>query len=82
MNLVVMLGIVAVMGLMSLYEWPKMKPQQKREKIAFTLLTVSGGVLAALLYFVPDMPGPTELIDILYKPLGAVLEAWSKERSG
>jgi multisubunit Na+/H+ antiporter MnhB subunit len=64
------LEITAVLVLMTLYEWPKMKGQMKREKIAFSALTILGGALAFLLVFYPEMPGPTQWIDAIYKPLG------------
>jgi len=68
------LGIAAVLVLIALYKWPKMKSQKKREKTASAALTVLGGILAVLLVFVPDMPGPTQFMDTLYKPLVNMLE--------
>ncbi len=68
------LGIAAVLVLMALYEWSKMKTQKKREKTAFAALTVLGGILAFLLVFNSEMPGPTQFIDTLYKPLVKILE--------
>jgi multisubunit Na+/H+ antiporter MnhB subunit len=68
------LGITVVLVFMTIYEWPKMKVQMKREKIAFAALTILGGVLAFLLVFYPEMPGPTQWIDAIYKPLGKFLE--------
>ncbi|GEN35585.1 hypothetical protein [Aneurinibacillus danicus] len=68
------LGITVVLVFMTIYEWPKMKVKMKREKIAFAALTILGGVLAFLLVFYPEMPGPTQWIDAIYKPLGKFLE--------
>ena len=76
------LGIAAVLALMALYEWPRLEPQQKNEKIAFASLTAAGGVLAVLLLYIPELPGPTELVDTLFKPLAAAIETLIKERSG
>lgn len=56
------------------YQWPKIKEHQRKEKGAFIILSVFGWLLANLLIFFPDVPGPTELIDWLYKPLGNLLE--------
>ncbi|MFC4770293.1 hypothetical protein [Effusibacillus consociatus] len=67
-------GVTVVAGLMALYEWPKMNQNQKKEKAAFVTLTAIGWLLAVLLLFFPDMPGPTQLIDTIYKPLGKLLE--------
>ena len=82
MEWVAVLGIAAVLVLMALYEWPRMKSQGKREKFAFAALTVLGGILAVLLVFVPEMPGPTDFIETLYKPLTNIFEKWIAERSG
>ncbi|XEC94701.1 hypothetical protein AB6A23_26010 [Paenibacillus tarimensis] len=66
---------LAVIGLIVLYEWPRFSRGKKsREKAAFVILVGIGAVLAALLIFFPDMPGPTQMIDRLYRPLGRLLE--------
>ena len=75
-------GIVVVLALITLYEWPRMKTHMKREKTAFAALTILGGILACLLVFVPELPGPTQFVDILYHPLVKMLEQWIAERSG
>ncbi|ALS28688.1 hypothetical protein IJ21_32990 [Paenibacillus sp. 32O-W] len=69
-----MLGIAVVLAIMTVYEWPKMKREMKKEKTAFAVLTVLGGILAFLLMFYPEMPGPTHLINAIYKPLGTIFE--------
>ncbi|WP_308126673.1 MULTISPECIES: hypothetical protein [Priestia] len=51
-----------------------MERNQKKEKTSFVLLTTMGWLLAILLLFFPDMPGPTQMIDMLFKPLGKMLE--------
>jgi hypothetical protein len=68
------LGIAAVLAGMTLLEWPKMEKRMKREKTAFAVLTVSGGILAVLLLFNPDMPGPTQGLEALFGPLVSFLE--------
>lgn len=68
------LGITAILAFMTVYEWPKMKAQMKKEKMAFAALTILGGILALLLVFYPEMPGPTKWIDAVFKPLGKFLE--------
>jgi hypothetical protein len=57
-----------------LYQWPKIKQHQKKEKGALITLSIFAWLLANLLIFFPDVPGPTELIDWIYKPLGKLLE--------
>lgn len=69
-----MFGITVVAILMTLYEWQKMNKNQKKEKRVFVTLTMAGWLLAVLLVFFPDMPGPTHLMDVIFKPLGKLLE--------
>lgn len=47
---------------------------QKKDKAAFITLSLIAWLLAGLMVFYPDMPGPTELVDMLFKPLGRLLE--------
>lgn len=68
------LGITVIVALMAMYEWPKMKQHLKREKAAFAAILIIGWLLAILLVFYPDMPGPTQMVDAIYKPLGKLLE--------
>lgn len=68
------LGVTLVVILMALYEWPRLNKNQKKEKIAFVTLTAMGWLLAVLLAFFPDMPGPTQMVDTIFKPFGKILE--------
>ncbi|MFE0299106.1 hypothetical protein [Priestia megaterium] len=74
MKWITVIGITVCVVLIFLYEWPKMDRNQKKEKAAFVILTTMGWLLAILLLFFPDMPGPTQMIDMLFKPLGKTLE--------
>lgn len=65
---------ILIMIFMSLYQWPKLKKNQKKEKAAFLSLLILGWALAILLIIFPDIPGPTQLIDWIYKPFGKILE--------
>ncbi|MCY9666760.1 hypothetical protein M5X11_17795 [Paenibacillus alginolyticus] len=67
-------GISVIVALMVLYEWPKMDQKQMKEKAAFLALSGVGFILAILLVFFPDMPGPTDLVNMIYKPFGQILE--------
>ena len=75
------LGITTLLVLMTLYEWPKLRPEMKREKAAFAILTLLSGMLAFLLVFYPDLPGPTQALDAMTKPLvkflGNLMAEWS-----
>jgi multisubunit Na+/H+ antiporter MnhB subunit len=68
------LGFTVILVFITLYEWPKMKGQMRREKIAFAALTILGGILAFLLVFYPEIPGPTQWLDAIFKPLITLLE--------
>ncbi|RYG72482.1 hypothetical protein EU245_10370 [Lentibacillus lipolyticus] len=74
MKWLMVLGIVVVAILMTLYEWPKINKEQKREKKAFVVLTAGSVILAVVLVYFPAMPGPTQLVDAIFKPLGKLLE--------
>lgn len=74
MKILSAVGVLFVVILMALYEWPKMDKNQVKEKWAFVLLALTGWVLSVLLIYFPDMPGPTQLIEFIFKPLGKFLE--------
>jgi hypothetical protein len=74
MKWITVIGITVCVVHIFLYVWPKMDRNQKKEKAAFVILTTMGWLLAILLLFFPDMPGPTQMIDMLFKPLGKMLE--------
>lgn len=74
MNIASVFGITVVVILMALYEWPKMEKNKKREKRTFIALTMAGWLLAVLLVYFPDMPGPNQFIDKIFRPLGMLLQ--------
>jgi len=65
-------GITILVILIVLYEWPKMNPKQKKEKAALLTVTGMGWLLAVILIFNPDITGPTQMIDAIYRPLGKI----------
>lgn len=67
-------GITVLVACMVLFEWPTMNPKQKKEKATFIGLTAMGWLLGVLLVFFPDLPGPTQLLETILKPLGKMLE--------
>lgn len=68
------LGITFIFVCMALFEWPKLGRGSKKEKIIFLSLSVIGWFLGSILVFFPNPPGPTELMDGIFKPLGKLLE--------
>jgi hypothetical protein len=59
---------------MVLFQWPMLKKNQKKEKISFLMLTAFGWIMAISLILFPDIPGPTQIINYIFKPLGMLLE--------
>ncbi|WP_416827808.1 hypothetical protein [Ectobacillus polymachus] len=73
MKWITTLGITIFLLLIILYEWPKIGINHKKEKISLVTITVIGWLLSILLLFFPDMPGPTQMIEMLFKPLDKLL---------
>lgn len=60
-------GITIILVLIFLSEWPKVKKNKGKMKWTFISLMVVNWVLAVLLVLFPEMPGPGQLIDFIYK---------------
>jgi hypothetical protein len=45
-----------------------------KEKAAFATIALIFCALACLLVVYPELPGPTELVNAIYRPLGNLLE--------
>ncbi|MGG0409361.1 hypothetical protein [Peribacillus simplex] len=61
-----------IVTLIILFEWPKMKQNPKKDKMAFLTLLLTGLVLS--MFNLPQMSGPTEWIRTLFKPFGEFME--------
>ncbi|MEI2468189.1 hypothetical protein ACIQX3_00380 [Peribacillus frigoritolerans] len=61
-----------IVALIILYEWPKMKQNPKKDKVAFLTLLLTGLVLS--MFNLPQMSGPTEWIVVLFRPFGEFME--------
>lgn len=57
-----------------IYNWPQVK-RHKRDKTAFLVLITIGWFLSIMLMNQPDLPGPTQLIDSIFKPFGDWMQA-------
>jgi multisubunit Na+/H+ antiporter MnhB subunit len=68
------LGTLVLVALIFLYEWPRINRTQKKEKVVFMVLLSLGTILSIVLIWNPDLPGPTQIIDYIYKPFGRMLE--------
>jgi hypothetical protein len=74
MNWGALFGSTFIVFCMTLFQWPKLNSNQKKEKAAFITLSILGWMLMNLLFTFPYIPGPTEVIDSIFKPLGKLLE--------
>ncbi|MEK4358388.1 hypothetical protein NYE48_15170 [Paenibacillus sp. FSL M7-1455] len=63
------LGVTLLVLLMFFYEYPRFRPENKKEKAAFTVLASAGWALAIALMWFPRLPGPTEFINYVTKPI-------------
>ncbi len=70
---VVFVATLAV-ALIIFFVWPSINQKQKKEKVTFITLTIMGWLLAILLVFFPELPGPTQMIDKIFSPLGKLME--------
>lgn len=61
------LSVTALLALIFLYQWPTLKKNERKVKIAFFALVLVNWVLAVLLVIFPKMPGPGRLIDFIYQ---------------
>ncbi|MGV3487096.1 MAG: hypothetical protein ACO1OC_00725 [Tuberibacillus sp.] len=69
MKWAMVIGISFIVMLLELFSWTRSTADQKKEKIASAMILAIGWIIAVLLVFFPDMPGPTQLIAALYRPL-------------
>ncbi|PFN79144.1 hypothetical protein COJ85_30860 [Bacillus sp. AFS076308] len=68
------LGCTALIIVIILFQSSRLKKKQVKEKAALLTLSILGWMLAILMLFFPDMPGPTQFIDWIYRPLGELLK--------
>ncbi|MFD6438967.1 hypothetical protein ACFWDG_03885 [Peribacillus sp. NPDC060186] len=61
-----------IVALIILYEWPKMKQNPKKDKMAFFSLLLMGLVLS--MFNIQYMTGPTAWIETFFKPFGQFME--------
>lgn len=72
MMLSLFFGVTISVMLIWWYEWPKLKEKPKRDKAVFVCLLLVVWVLSML--DLPSTPGPTTLLEIIFKPFRGLLE--------
>lgn len=66
------ISITAVVTLIILYEWARLKQAPKKDKIAFFLLLFIVWVLS--MFNLQQMAGPVTLVEAIFKPFSQFLE--------
>ncbi|MEH6996416.1 hypothetical protein V7075_27555 [Neobacillus drentensis] len=61
-----------IVALIIIFQWPKIKQNPKKDKLAFFMLLLIGWVLS--MFDLPHMAGPTTWIEALFKPFGKFME--------
>jgi multisubunit Na+/H+ antiporter MnhB subunit len=74
MNWGAVLGVTVVVSAIALYEWQGLRSKPKRDKWAFAAFAAMGWGLALLLIFFPGVPSPSRWVEVVYGPLGKLLE--------
>ncbi|MBB3126735.1 hypothetical protein FHS19_001389 [Paenibacillus rhizosphaerae] len=64
-----LLGITLLSAAVFLYDFSIVDPKKKKERAAIAVITCAGWVVAVLLLFAPGLPGPTEWINQVTKPI-------------
>lgn len=67
-------SITTIVILMTLFEWPRIRQNRKKDKAAFIVVLSLVCMLAVLLTYFPGLPGPDDWVEAIYKPLGKLLE--------
>jgi multisubunit Na+/H+ antiporter MnhB subunit len=62
---VYIVSITVVVILMCIYQWPKIKSTEIKEKAAFATLTVIGWVVAVIYVIFPNMDSPAKIVDFI-----------------
>ncbi|WP_409300816.1 hypothetical protein [Peribacillus sp. SCS-155] len=73
MKILTICSITLLVAIMVLFQWSKMKSDQRKEKISFVCITASAWLLAVLLLFFPGMKSPSELLTYIFKPISELL---------
>ncbi|MBB6283230.1 hypothetical protein [Geobacillus subterraneus] len=74
MKVWLVIGMLIMVGLIWWYEWSRLEREQRKERAAVAILLGLGMILAVLLIINPELPGPTQLVNALFRPLGKIME--------
>lgn len=55
------------------FQWKWVRRSQSKEKAVYFVLLTAAWILAILLYAFPNLPGPSQLVNAVFGPLGSYL---------
>lgn len=58
-------SVTVVVVLLFLYQWPKMKSNDRKEKAAFATITMIGWAAAVVYIIFPEMTSPAKVLDFI-----------------
>ncbi|OZB98752.1 hypothetical protein [Paenibacillus sp. XY044] len=64
-----LLGVTLLFAAVFLYDFSSVDPKKKKERAAIAVIISAGWLVAVLLLFAPGLPGPTEWINQVTKPI-------------
>lgn len=73
MRIAFVCAVIVLVLLITWFEWPKMNPRHKKEKIAFGILMFAGFALSAILIYFPNMYGPIDFVNQLFGSIGEAI---------
>lgn len=68
----IFLGTTVIVALIILYEWPRIKQNPKKDKVAFVMLLFIGWGLS--MFNLAHMTGPTIWVEAFFEPFGRFME--------
>ncbi|OQP05940.1 hypothetical protein B1690_10750 [Geobacillus sp. 46C-IIa] len=74
MKVWLVIGMLIMVGLIWWYEWSRLERERRKERAAVAILLGLGMILAVLLIINPELPGPTQLVNALFRPFGKIME--------
>ncbi|MBP1962628.1 hypothetical protein [Paenibacillus aceris] len=60
--------------LITLFQWFRLKKAPKRERVAYVSIIALCWILAISLVMYPGLPGPTQLVNVIFQPFGKLLD--------
>jgi len=72
MIVVKIIGVTLLVAAVFLYDYPRLRSGSRKEKAVFVIMAMTGWGLALLIMLFPELPGPTEMINYVTKPIWSI----------